>query len=369
MNLLMIAPLCDSRGQVRYHIGAQVDVSGIVKECTDLESLRRLVNRDEGVPGLGRDGDADGDASRSDEFQDLCEMFNLQELDTVRRWGGRMHKDMREDDGGGGGGHGGLGHRPRLLLSERSPDAGPMPRQRLQTARFSGTLSGVYQHYLLVRPYPSLRILFASPSLRVPGILQSPFLNKIGGSARVREELSQAMIDGRGVTAKVRWLTRVDDEGRSRWIHCTPLLGHNAQLGVWMVVVVDDASEKDNARRWRQAPPVETRPSRMRAGETHGGYAGPVEPSGRVQVSASAPAAAPLHLPGQPAYQPPYPAPYPATYPPEPHHHPLQQHPPPPPSLQQPFVRSPGVRTYHHPASLASSLSLDLDRPPSPGPT
>lgn len=79
---------------------------------------------------------------------------------------------------------------------------------------------------------------------------------KIGGSARVKEELTQALAEGRGVTAKVRWVSKVDDEGRNRWIHCTPLLGSNCQVGVWMVVVVDD--EKDTGdRRWRRAPPVD----------------------------------------------------------------------------------------------------------------
>jgi hypothetical protein len=43
MNLLMMAPLRDSRGTIRYFIGAQVDVSGLAKECSDLESLKRLV--------------------------------------------------------------------------------------------------------------------------------------------------------------------------------------------------------------------------------------------------------------------------------------------------------------------------------------
>jgi len=47
MNLLMCAPLCDSRGTIRYFIGAQVDVSGLVKECSDMESFRRLVNKSE----------------------------------------------------------------------------------------------------------------------------------------------------------------------------------------------------------------------------------------------------------------------------------------------------------------------------------
>lgn len=94
--------------------------------------------------------------------------------------------------------------------------------------------------YLLVRPYPSLRILFASPSQRVPGVLQAPFMSKIGGSNRVREELTAALEEGRGVTAKVRWITKLDEEGRNKWIHCTPLVGSHGNIGVWMVVIVDD---------------------------------------------------------------------------------------------------------------------------------
>ncbi len=52
MNLLMMAPLSDSRGVIRYFIGAQVDVSGLVKECSDLESLQRLVIKSENAKNL-----------------------------------------------------------------------------------------------------------------------------------------------------------------------------------------------------------------------------------------------------------------------------------------------------------------------------
>lgn len=117
--------------------------------------------------------------------------------------------------------------------------------------------------YVLIRPAPSLRILFTSPSLRVPGILQSPFLNRIGGSSRVRQDLGAALAEGRGVTAKIRWLTRPDEdgegEGRPRWIHCTPLLGHSGAVGVWMIVLVDEEGALPgtaSGRRFRQAPPV-----------------------------------------------------------------------------------------------------------------
>ncbi|TVY21909.1 Phototropin-2 [Lachnellula arida] len=248
MNLLMMAPLCDSRGTIKYFIGAQVDVSGLVKECSDMESLHRLVIQTDMDEEMKRKGDWPLGSPPKDEFEELSEMLNLQELETVRRSGGKMHKEIEEE------------HqidskaanwsKPRLLIndsSDGSKDSSPR-------SRGGGRLTGIYENYLLVRPYPSLRILFASPTLRVPGILQSPFMARIGGSNRVRDELTKAFADGRGVTAKVRWLTKQDNEGRNRWIHCTPLLGNNGSVGVWMVVIVD---EETSEKRYRMAPPVD----------------------------------------------------------------------------------------------------------------
>lgn len=110
-----------------------------------------------------------------------------------------------------------------------------------------------------------MRILFVSPSLRVPGILQSRFLDRIGGNTRVRNSVAEALSDSsRGVTAKIRWLSTATanldeghpEEGRPRWIHCTPLLGQSGAVGVWMVVLVDDDKQTGPARRFRPAPPV-----------------------------------------------------------------------------------------------------------------
>lgn len=248
MNMLMIAPLTDSRGVIRYFVGAQVDVSGLVKECSDLDSLRRLAYGSENNPHSVA-GTPTGEAipgREKNEFQELSEMLNLQELDTVRKWGGRMHKfsDAEEDVDS----RSANWNKPRLVINNLSPNG--RDDDHLQRGR----LSGIYENYLLVRPYPNLRILFASPSLRVPGILQSPLLNKIGGSQRVRDELTQALANGRGVTARVRWVSKTDLEGRSRWIHCTPLIGSNNTIGVWMVVLVDD---EDQSKRFRQAPAVD----------------------------------------------------------------------------------------------------------------
>jgi hypothetical protein len=82
-------------------------------------------------------------------------------------------------------------------------------------------------------------------------------MSRIGGSVRVRDELTAALAEGRGVTAKVRWVSgrHGEEEGRVRWIHCTPLLGQNGSVGVWMVVVVDDEAIPPS-RRFRDAPPV-----------------------------------------------------------------------------------------------------------------
>lgn len=80
-------------------------------------------------------------------------------------------------------------------------------------------------------------------------------MNRIGSSERVREELVSALADGRGVTAKVRWVSKHEDEGRNRWIHCTPLYGSSGQIGVWMIVLIDDEASKA-VRRFREAPPV-----------------------------------------------------------------------------------------------------------------
>ena len=191
-------------------------------------------------------------------------MLNMDELETVRRRGGRMrqHNSIQEDVNS----QNQNWHKGRLELSGESPDGafdpGPL-------GRVSGQLSGIYENYLLVRPYPSLRILFASPSLRIPGILQSPFMNKIGGSGRIREELTRALADGQGVTAKVKWLSRHDNEGRNRWVHCTPLLGSNGAVGVWMVVVADE-EDSPVRRKYRIAPPVDPafgrHPSKVPAG-------------------------------------------------------------------------------------------------------
>lgn len=301
MNLLMCTPLFDSKGQVRYQLGAQVDVSGLVKDCSGLESLRRLVDRDEeelnsATSGGGRDyhgrhrrgsgtdfDDIPGGGSFNvpvgtatttpdaraprmseppkDEFRLLAEMFNRAELDTVRRFGGRMHRSQQEQTQHVEAVTAANWHKPRVVLHDSSPPISPpisppmnnhaiasVPQQQQQQQRrvigddrghlmatdANGNISidarprspapvspslhqqqtnimprapAIFENYLVVRPYPSLRILFASRSMRVPGILQSHLMSRIGGSRRIHDELEQAFAAGQSVTAKVKWIS------------------------------------------------------------------------------------------------------------------------------------------------------------------
>lgn len=46
MNLLLIAPLYDNKGAVRYFLGAQIDVSSLINDGRGLESFERLLNKD-----------------------------------------------------------------------------------------------------------------------------------------------------------------------------------------------------------------------------------------------------------------------------------------------------------------------------------
>ena len=143
MNMLMIAPLRDSRGKIRYFIGAQVDVSGLAKDCTDLESLQRLVV--ERATENKRDGQTDETkVASNDEFKELSEMFNTSELEIVRRSGGRMHREQMDDDESSST-FGGV-HKPRLLLKDLSQG---YATAKVIDNRAGGLLSGVFQNVRL----------------------------------------------------------------------------------------------------------------------------------------------------------------------------------------------------------------------------
>ncbi|RVD82465.1 uncharacterized protein DFL_006891 [Arthrobotrys flagrans] len=265
LNLVMVAPLLDSKGQVRYFIGAQIDVTTLAKNFVGLEGLGRLMTKQKRQSEvLDADLDLNLVRPKHEEFKQLADLFSAEEMEKVKETGGQLHKDHKIQD-----------PLDELFAEDQSVERDStiepffppgsfdaaseqeVPKKKPKATKtvnfWSSTLKGVYRNYILVRPYPSLRILFASPSMRTPGILQSPLMSKIGGSDHVREELESALSDSRGITIKVRWLSKLEEQnpnkseflGRERWLHCTPLFDANGTVGVWMIVVVDDDSNPE----------------------------------------------------------------------------------------------------------------------------
>ncbi|KAI9706529.1 MAG: hypothetical protein M1836_003535 [Candelina mexicana] len=233
LNLLLIAPLYDNKGAVRYFIGAQIEVTGLVEDGRGLVTLERLLEKDRQI-GIASSEDSVSRATKS--LQDLSLMFSHDEADIVKQ------HSRGENSGTNTPARGGRMYRPlRRVLGDENLNDGTHQWMSTSLAG-SGRLPGVYQNYLLIRPFPSLRITFVSPALRIPGLLQTKLLDKIGGPSHVRNGIYEAMSQGVSVTARITWLpcNHNTEEGKQRWISCTPLFGADDRAGVWMVVMVED---------------------------------------------------------------------------------------------------------------------------------
>lgn len=83
MNLLQIAPLCDSRGTIRYFLGAQIDVSGLVMEGAQMESFQNM--------------QAQTIKKSKSGFQELSELLSPRELQNVREHGGNLFQPIMNE--------------------------------------------------------------------------------------------------------------------------------------------------------------------------------------------------------------------------------------------------------------------------------
>lgn len=153
MNLLQCSPLCDSRGQVRYFIGAQVDVSGLALDGTQMASLVDLQARyrdtdDESVAEIPQ-------PKRKDEFQELCELFSPRELSSVQEHGGDLFQPLNTSAS--------LRNHQRSWLqrgSSMDSEAEAIRLRDLKSPMLRGSLAGVYEN---ASPRP--------PSLVAPSML------------------------------------------------------------------------------------------------------------------------------------------------------------------------------------------------------
>lgn len=79
-------------------------------------------------------------------------------------------------------------------------------------------------------------------------------------------DLQNAFLEGKPVTARVKWLAipnpNGEGHGKTRWVHCTPLIHVSGGIGLWMVVLVlpDDTDSAAESVTSRSGSRLENRP-------------------------------------------------------------------------------------------------------------
>ena len=138
MNLLMIAPLYDNKGQVRYFLGCQVDVSPLIEGGRGLESFSQLLAQDRTESRLG--GRPEKDPKHL--LGELGQMLSEDEGNIVKS---RTRSFSEEPGQRSVTEHGKPMHRGRRILGmdDTATERGLWPHPNLGP---SGRLPGVYRN-------------------------------------------------------------------------------------------------------------------------------------------------------------------------------------------------------------------------------
>lgn len=165
MNLLMLAQLRDVSGKIRYTLGAQIDVSNVVPDSTNLDggASRR-------APQLGFVGAsaASEDANANDGFRDSNEMLDLQGRgENQNRRAGTIQEHPDDDVRSMNGEWRRSGALLRGLSSASLSDNG-------SEGWVNSRLSGFYQHVSSLRPVGRLSLITTVSSCSTLPILACP---------------------------------------------------------------------------------------------------------------------------------------------------------------------------------------------------
>lgn len=316
VSLITLAPLVDDNAMVKYFLGTMVDISGLIEHGRGLESFEKTLNikreaedkqhkpswtshdtksQENGVSPstevfnepTAKNAQSE-DQSKNDPLEklvELAEMLSIQESGLVRAC---IRKSSVTQRGPAGApsvrslpGRQGRQGRRVLMDFPRSDSEGetaraitaPGNRMSIAATVSSDSLPAVYQEYLLIRPAPTLRVIFASPSVESPeNIVQTPFMSHVSGPKSTLDGLKDSFASGVPVTAKVTWhpmgksdaiFSRYDAQDyqarrrsasieqnserikpQKRWISATPLYGADGRIGVWMVALIEPPSTR-----------------------------------------------------------------------------------------------------------------------------
>ena len=280
----------------QYFLGAQVDVSGLVRECPGLEAHKRALNLNQEplvepqTPQQVAESIPTRQSSRQTNqmingtkytaghdrvgyrLRAFLERLSADEV-AFLRLRDRSQSPSSPADAETPHANRNMPYKSvrleRQYLSDESPvlvDAHEAATEDTfkPLTSLAGSLPGVYHNYLLVRPDPSLHILFASSALQNRADLrQTPLLSHISTSMNTLAGLHKAFGQGIPVTGRVVWKPAVkgvgindaasgshaswhsaaighgvEGLGQSQWLSATPLVGSDDRVGVWVVIIL-----------------------------------------------------------------------------------------------------------------------------------
>ena len=156
INLLLIAPLYDNRGSIRYFIGAQIDVSGLIEDGRGLDSFERFLSESRSNKNEGSEqSDSSSSQRHIKVLEEFGQMLSVDESAVFQRMQNRTDSiyesasnttystrstPRRRDQSG---------RRTRRVIGdeeENENEASVKNAWALSTPLSSGRLPGVYQN-------------------------------------------------------------------------------------------------------------------------------------------------------------------------------------------------------------------------------
>lgn len=176
MNLVMTAPLYDNKGVVRYYIGAQVDISGLVEEGRGLDSFERYLA--ESRRNRNSDQSSYSNQKHMRVLSEFSQMLSADESSVFHGQGHSREGSVNESEHGSSRSTRGMQQQGRRDPNARqrrrvlgSEDEDEQEKERNAWAFTSlgpsGKLPGVYQNVGL-RIFPRAQNYSLADSIKVP---------------------------------------------------------------------------------------------------------------------------------------------------------------------------------------------------------
>lgn len=162
MNLVMVAPLYDNRGIVRYFIGAQIDVSGLIEDGRGLDSFERTLQEGKSRQRNQDSSETDEDLSRK-PLRALNEFGQMLSVEESSALGGHSESSSMQSSvqqsarGANGRRDPSVRHPRRVVLGAEEDEEGNERHHAWAQPSLgpSGKLPGVYQNVIFPMNLPT----------------------------------------------------------------------------------------------------------------------------------------------------------------------------------------------------------------------